>query len=159
MQKKSEHHRLPVKNVILHSRSTSLEPESKRGHSSCKVRDRERYQEYHNTSPTSENSFPNKNTGILLAKRKSDEVEELLMMTEGDMSRIAGSTMLTDDVAFVPPPPPPPPQCQPKPAAADTRAQRRRAQAIVVDRFSRIIFPVTFGLMNMLYWVIFWKVL
>ncbi|XP_071544997.1 glycine receptor subunit alpha-4-like [Panulirus ornatus] len=50
------------------------------------------------------------------------------------------------------PPPPPPPARVPGP----TRAQQRRARAIMVDRFSRVFFPSTFGLINGLYWIIFW---
>ncbi|KAK3868455.1 hypothetical protein Pcinc_026154 [Petrolisthes cinctipes] len=50
------------------------------------------------------------------------------------------------------PPPPPPPARQPGP----TPAQKRRAKAILVDRFSRVFFPSTFGLINGIYWIIFW---
>ncbi|XP_066980949.1 glycine receptor subunit alpha-4-like [Macrobrachium rosenbergii] len=50
------------------------------------------------------------------------------------------------------PPPPPPPARMPGPTAA----QKRRAKAILVDRFSRVFFPSTFGLINGLYWIIFW---
>ncbi|XP_076062865.1 glycine receptor subunit alpha-4-like isoform X2 [Oratosquilla oratoria] len=49
------------------------------------------------------------------------------------------------------PPPPPPPKGPPGP----TGAQKRRAKAIMVDRFSRYFFPLTFGLINGVYWVIF----
>ena len=35
-------------------------------------------------------------------------------------------------------------------------AQIRRRKAICVDRFSRVFFPVTFGLMNCFYWGVFW---
>ncbi|KAL7633300.1 UNVERIFIED_CONTAM: hypothetical protein RMT77_016405 [Armadillidium vulgare] len=51
-----------------------------------------------------------------------------------------------------PPPPPPPPSCK----QSNTHAQKRRARAIMVDRFSRVFFPSTFGLMNAVYWIIFW---
>ncbi|XP_071545422.1 glycine receptor subunit alpha-4-like isoform X2 [Panulirus ornatus] len=50
------------------------------------------------------------------------------------------------------PPPPPPPARLPGP----TPSQRRRARAILVDRFSRVFFPSTFGLINGVYWIIFW---
>ncbi|XP_037793461.1 uncharacterized protein LOC119588913 [Penaeus monodon] len=50
------------------------------------------------------------------------------------------------------PPPPPPPARMPGPTAA----QKRRARAILVDRFSRVFFPSTFGLINAVYWIIFW---
>ncbi|XP_069172967.1 glycine receptor subunit alpha-4 isoform X3 [Procambarus clarkii] len=50
------------------------------------------------------------------------------------------------------PPPPPPPTRLPGP----TPAQKRRARAILVDRFSRVFFPSTFGLINGVYWLIFW---
>ncbi|XP_042209110.1 glycine receptor subunit alpha-4-like [Homarus americanus] len=50
------------------------------------------------------------------------------------------------------PPPPPPPARMPGPTAA----QKRRARAILVDRFSRVFFPSTFGLINGVYWIIFW---
>ncbi|XP_063854184.1 glycine receptor subunit alpha-4-like [Scylla paramamosain] len=50
------------------------------------------------------------------------------------------------------PPPPPPPSRHPGP----TPAQKRRAKAIMVDRFSRVFFPSTFGLINGIYWIIFW---
>ncbi|XP_050707045.1 glycine receptor subunit alpha-4-like [Eriocheir sinensis] len=50
------------------------------------------------------------------------------------------------------PPPPPPPQRHPGP----TPAMKRRAKAILVDRFSRVFFPSTFGLINGVYWIIFW---
>ena len=79
------------------------------------------------------------------------------------------------------PPPPPPPQRSPvhttPPQSAQaqgtssanppnpanpttpgplTGAQKRRAKAIMVDRFSRVFFPSTFGLINAIYWVMFW---
>ena len=75
------------------------------------------------------------------------------------------------------PPPPPPPQRSPihshgvqpisnatpskqqnptAPLGPPTKAQKRRAKAIMVDRFSRVFFPSTFGLINAVYWVIFW---
>lgn len=58
------------------------------------------------------------------------------------------------------PPPPPPPQSQPILAPSVTAgARRRRAKAIVVDRFSRIFFPLTFGLINCIYWIVFWSYL
>ncbi|CAL4086160.1 unnamed protein product [Meganyctiphanes norvegica] len=54
----------------------------------------------------------------------------------------------------VPPPPPPPTRANTGPITSP--AQKRRARAIMVDRFSRVFFPATFGVINSVYWLIFW---
>jgi hypothetical protein len=55
------------------------------------------------------------------------------------------------------PPPPPPPQS--KPAASNCVNAERRRRALAVDKFSRVGFPLSFTLLNILYWIIFAKYL
>ncbi|KAG7163635.1 Glycine receptor subunit alpha-2-like 6 [Homarus americanus] len=40
-----------------------------------------------------------------------------------------------------------------------TKAQQRQAQAIMVDRGSRYIFPISFSVLNCIYWMAFWAYL
>ncbi|XP_053112624.1 gamma-aminobutyric acid receptor subunit alpha-4 [Hemicordylus capensis] len=47
--------------------------------------------------------------------------------------------------AIIPPPPPPPPPAPP-PSGSDTSK---------IDKYARILFPVTFGAFNMVYWVVY----
>ena len=58
---------------------------------------------------------------------------------------------VSNDQNPVPAPPPPPLK-----STSPTKAQRRRSKALMVDRFSRIFFPITFGFLNTIYWLIFW---
>ncbi|KAJ1520112.1 hypothetical protein ONE63_004332 [Megalurothrips usitatus] len=50
----------------------------------------------------------------------------------------------------VPVPPPPPPR-----PAGPTPAQRARMQALNIDRFSRVFFPLLFFVLNCTYWIMF----
>lgn len=75
-----------------------------------------------------------------------------------DVSSSGGNSPMPPDdptpsaaLLSVPPPPPPPNK-----TATNNPAQKRRARAIMVDRFSRVFFPSTFGLINAVYWIIFW---
>nr|XP_045607644.1 glycine receptor subunit alpha-4-like [Procambarus clarkii] len=52
----------------------------------------------------------------------------------------------------VPPPPPPPPL---GPAKAPKNQRRRRERAILIDRVSRILFPTSFTVLNIIYWCVF----
>jgi hypothetical protein len=36
-----------------------------------------------------------------------------------------------------------------------TSAMERRRRALAVDRFSRFFFPLSFGLLNCIYWIVF----
>ncbi|KAF2353388.1 Neurotransmitter-gated ion-channel [Trinorchestia longiramus] len=56
----------------------------------------------------------------------------------------------------VPPPPPPPQKTHPT-SQALTGAAKRRATAITIDRFSRIAFPLSFFLVNFIYWISMWS--
>ncbi|XP_063613876.1 glycine receptor subunit alphaZ1-like, partial [Penaeus indicus] len=40
-----------------------------------------------------------------------------------------------------------------------TSAQERRARAIMVDRGSRYLFPLSFAILNCIYWITFWSYL
>ncbi|KAA0203347.1 hypothetical protein HAZT_HAZT001889 [Hyalella azteca] len=55
----------------------------------------------------------------------------------------------------VPPPPPPPQKSQPAPVIK--AGSSRRAKAIVIDRFSRLAFPLSFLLVNLIYWISMWS--
>ena len=51
------------------------------------------------------------------------------------------------------PPPPPPPM--PRPPPPTNLATERRMRAVAVDRFSRVAFPLTFAVLNCIYWITF----
>ncbi|CAG7721641.1 unnamed protein product [Allacma fusca] len=52
----------------------------------------------------------------------------------------------------LPPPPPPPVQRQPN---NNCLAAEKRMRALAVDRFSRVAFPLTFTVLNCIYWITF----
>ncbi|XP_042206723.1 glycine receptor subunit beta-like [Homarus americanus] len=52
----------------------------------------------------------------------------------------------------LPPPPPPPPL---GPAKSPKNHSRRRERAILIDRVSRILFPTSFTVLNVIYWSVF----
>ncbi|XP_037785104.1 gamma-aminobutyric acid receptor subunit alpha-3-like [Penaeus monodon] len=52
----------------------------------------------------------------------------------------------------LPPPPPPPPIGNVK---ANQGHTRRREKAILIDRVSRILFPMSFTVLNVIYWSVF----
>ncbi|XP_042875417.1 glycine receptor subunit alpha-2-like [Penaeus japonicus] len=47
----------------------------------------------------------------------------------------------------------------PRPMASQSTAQERRARAIMVDRGSRYLFPLSFAILNCIYWITFWSYL
>lgn len=47
----------------------------------------------------------------------------------------------------------------PRPVPPKTSAQERRARAIMVDRGSRYLFPLSFAILNCIYWITFWSYL
>ncbi|XP_048526295.1 glycine receptor subunit alpha-2 isoform X2 [Dendroctonus ponderosae] len=51
------------------------------------------------------------------------------------------------------PPPPPPPL--PPTIPVITAAQKARNRAIIIDRFSRVFFPLLFTILNLSYWIMF----
>ena len=53
---------------------------------------------------------------------------------------------------FVPIPPPPPP---PTVRSSNCATAERRIRALAVDRYSRVIFPLTFTILNCIYWFTF----
>ncbi|XP_076048134.1 glycine receptor subunit alpha-4-like [Oratosquilla oratoria] len=62
-------------------------------------------------------------------------------------------------VAFNLPPPPPPPPMGGGGISAKVHQiqQRRREKAILIDRLSRIIFPCSFTVLNIIYWSVFYN--
>ncbi|XP_068222619.1 glycine receptor subunit alpha-4-like [Palaemon carinicauda] len=62
------------------------------------------------------------------------------------------------NLTFGLPPPPPPPHFGPGKATGKSRAQKQarlRERAILIDRVSRILFPVSFTVLNIIYWSVF----
>jgi len=60
----------------------------------------------------------------------------------------------------LPPPPPPPASARPSVAGgggagANSNATNaeRRSRALAVDRFARVAFPLTFSILNCIYWI------
>ncbi|CAD7093610.1 unnamed protein product [Hermetia illucens] len=66
------------------------------------------------------------------------------------------STILLSPHIAKPPPPPPTPPKPPEPPKL-TPAQQRLANAINIDRFSRVFFPFLFSILNLTYWILFWE--
>ena len=109
---------------------------------------------------------------VMRRTNRLEESEVIAMNLDADIRSIVATPKRTrtrreetqDEVlpGPVPPPPPPPPQQtqtpqqQNKTASAVASAHKRRAKAIAIDRFSRVFFPLTFGMMNLIYWVVFW---
>lgn len=85
-----------------------------------------------------------------------DQDTEETLYPRMERQRSGGSKIVGE---FPVPPPPPPPQHTQPPAInlTMTGAQKRRAKAIVVDRFSRVAFPLSFFLVNLIYWVGMWS--
>ncbi|XP_071550012.1 glycine receptor subunit alpha-4-like isoform X2 [Panulirus ornatus] len=53
------------------------------------------------------------------------------------------------------PPPPPPPPLGPAKMNVTKNHPRRREKAILIDRLSRILFPTSFTVLNVIYWSVF----
>lgn len=51
--------------------------------------------------------------------------------------------------------PPAPPLPLPPTIPVITDAQKARNRAIIIDRFSRVFFPLLFTILNMSYWIMF----
>lgn len=144
---------------ISHCRSSSVGPQINRHHNTANARDipiRFRNVPSREADGVSQNQI--ENIGDLSPEKKGPHgINYKSGRLVADLRKIAGAEKTDGEVLpKVVPPPPPPPQSQ---STGPAGAQKRRARAIVVDRFSRIFFPLTFGLINCFYWCMFWSYL